>query len=532
MSGIRFLRWPARAAVVCLLLAALACSIGTIQAARPTVAILSPQPGAILPVGEEIGVLSVAAVSDARGIVRVELWADNQLMHLQTINPPATSFTSSQPWTPTSPGDHTLNVRVYNMADERSDAGVTITAVEAGAATTPGALPTPFPTATPTASATPVPTETATATATPTPTDTPTPTATGTPTPTATPRIPMLTVLTPLNVRTGPSTDYPAIGQLAQGAVVFITGRSPDGTWWEIVFPPNTAGRGWVSGKPQYSYAVNTEAVPVVVPPPPPPTATPTPAPRREPPVIYNFWADRYVINQGEQTTLHWDLANAQAAYLRYEGHEEGVVAPGSKTVDPEHTTTYTLYTYNANGATERQLTIVVNPPAGPAGIVLDLVAAAPFATWSSGLGANPLPFGADGDPRGYAEWRDYALLQDGSQPIRVLLTVPQAVDNGNIAGTFTLPRPIQPGDHFRARLGFLHGAAGRVTFVLAALGGSLSGPNLLATLDAAATDGGLHNADVDLGSVVGATQLTLGVLASGPSYQAWAVWVDARVER
>jgi hypothetical protein len=127
--------------------------------------------------------------------------------------------------------------------------------------------------------------------------------------------------------------------------------------------------------------------------------------------------------------------------------------------------------------------------------------------------------------------WRDGILLQDGSRTGRVLETIPQWVENGTIEGTYVLPRPIQPGDWFRAWVGFPQGARGRVTFVVAAQGGSLAGTTLLAAVDASGTERTLHRVDLDLSSVTGATNLTLGVLAHGSYVEAWGIWVNPRVE-
>ena len=130
------------------------------------------------------------------------------------------------------------------------------------------------PTETPTPSATP--TETLAPTWTPTPAATPTPTSTMTPTPTV--GVPLVTALVDLNVRSGPGVEYPRIGALMKGQSARVTGRSPDLMWWQIVYPPDPSGRGWVSGRPQYTSAANVDNVPIVSPP-PLPTATPTPTP-------------------------------------------------------------------------------------------------------------------------------------------------------------------------------------------------------------------------------------------------------------
>jgi hypothetical protein len=188
-----------------------------------------------------------------------------------------------------------------------------------------------------------------------------------------------------LNVRAGPGTEYPAIGGLPAGQSAQVTGKNPEGTWWQIVYPPESGGRGWVSADAKYSTASNAGGVPVVeVPllptytptstgtPTPIPTATPTPTliPSATPipakPTIYTFTADRYTINAGESVTLHWDLANAKVAYLLYDSVQEGVVAPGNKTVSPASTTVYTLLARNDAGDTTAQLTITVNAPPPP----------------------------------------------------------------------------------------------------------------------------------------------------------------------
>ena len=81
-------------------------------------------------------------------------------------------------------------------------------------------------------------------------------------------------------------------------------------------------------------------------------------------PVIYFFQSDHYTITAGQHATLSWDLANAQWAHLRWDSNEDGVVAPGNRTVAPDHTTVYTLIAHNAAGDTMAQVTITVNPAA------------------------------------------------------------------------------------------------------------------------------------------------------------------------
>ena len=60
---------------------------------------------------------------------------------------------------------------------------------------------------------------------------------------------------------------------------------------------------------------------------------------------------------------MRWDLSNAEAAYLRYNNQEEGVIAPGSKVVAPDRDTVYTLIARNQAGDTTAQVTIKVGGP-------------------------------------------------------------------------------------------------------------------------------------------------------------------------
>ena len=521
------------AAGASLLLAALACNLIPAAGSKPTVVITFPRPGHNAVEGQEIVVESVSAVADEKGITRIELWADGQLVHSLAVDPPAAAYTASQPWTPAVVGTHVLEIRAYNTDDVSSDPAQVTVAVGEGLAQatligegTPPAPPEPLE-------------------------DTPTPFANGTIPLTPTPSDPtvdqvaagaMVTAQAGLNVRSGPGVEYPPIGGLAEGRSAQIAGKNLEGTWWQIVYPPNSGGRGWVSAKPQYSTAHNVETVPVV-PVPPPPTPTPTPLPTSTPvpsvtpthtavprrPTVYSFTADRYTIHLGQSVVLRWDLADAEFAYLRYGDAKEGIVAPGNKMVNPSSTTTYTLVAGNAAGETTAQLVITVIPLAGPV-VVLDFLTAAPLATWSNG--SDILPWsGSDVDPRGFASWHDDALLEDGSQVSRVLGSYPEWVASGRIVGDFGLPRPIQAGDRFRTRVGFLQGSGGSVKFIVAAMGGTLSSVPVVVAVDDTGSDGLLRTIDADLGPVAGGTIIRLMVEAGPSGGQNQAVWANPRIE-
>ena len=95
---------------------------------------------------------------------------------------------------------------------------------------------------------------------------------------------PQVIILEAVNVRSGPSTEYPSYGVAPVGATGEVIGVSPDGMWWVVRLPTSIApdGQGWVSVS--YVYAINTQNVPVIEPPPqetvlvipPPPAGAPT----------------------------------------------------------------------------------------------------------------------------------------------------------------------------------------------------------------------------------------------------------------
>ncbi len=97
------------------------------------------------------------------------------------------------------------------------------------------------------------------------------------PTVTSSPFGPMATVnldQEQINVRSGPSQDYPIVGVLEQGEKVPALGRSVGGDWVEIVYPVVDGGVAWV-----YAYLVTISGgeLPIIVPPPTPtPQVTPT----------------------------------------------------------------------------------------------------------------------------------------------------------------------------------------------------------------------------------------------------------------
>lgn len=123
------------------------------------------------------------------------------------------------------------------------------------------------------------------ATATAIPSDTPVPVSptsasTATPMPptaSPTPQQPRVHADSSVNVRGGPGTAYPIVGQLKADQEVDIIGRNASGDWWQITW--GGQGQAWVAGVVVNVLGpIDTVAQTRNIPP-PPPTSTPAPPP-------------------------------------------------------------------------------------------------------------------------------------------------------------------------------------------------------------------------------------------------------------
>jgi uncharacterized protein YraI len=81
---------------------------------------------------------------------------------------------------------------------------------------------------------------------------------------------PTATVLQAVNVRSGPSTDYPTYGIAPAGAIAPVVGISEDGLWWVIKISVDLSpeGQGWVSA--DFVEVTGGEDAPVIPDPPAP----------------------------------------------------------------------------------------------------------------------------------------------------------------------------------------------------------------------------------------------------------------------
>ena len=186
--------------------------------------------------------------------------------------------------------------------------------------------------------------------------------------PTPAPQVPYAVVIAPagVNVRTGPGTQYPVLAVAPFNTKGVISGKSADGQWWVTPLQGAT-NQGWVSA--DYVKTYNTDNVPVVQapPPPPPPTATPVPTAAPAPVQLQlAFWADQTTINQGQCTTLRWQVENVKAVYVypsdaNYKDYP--VTGEGSRQVCPSTTTTYHMRVELTDGSAQvLDVTITVLP--------------------------------------------------------------------------------------------------------------------------------------------------------------------------
>lgn len=123
-------------------------------------------------------------------------------------------------------------------------------------------LPSNLPTETPTLA--PITPSSTQATSTSAPTLTPLPSNTAPPTATFTPSVPVASPKeVAVNCRLGPGTSWIVLSGLSVGTSSQITGKSSDGSWWQIIDPLSSGRRCWVSASVTNT-AGNVGGVPVV----------------------------------------------------------------------------------------------------------------------------------------------------------------------------------------------------------------------------------------------------------------------------
>ena len=150
-------------------------------------------------------------------------------------------------------------------------------------------------------------------------------------------------------------------------------------------------------------------------------------------------------------------------------------------------------------------------------------------AQWFNGTVTLPCP-GTDGDARGFALSVANPVLENGVTDFRPgLLTVPQNINNGQIAG-FYPAITVQSGDHFQATINCQFGATD--CFVILRLDAGLpTGVTQNLGTFAEKYDGLYTPVDIDLSSLAGKdVKFTFTVLANGPASGDRAMWVGAKI--
>jgi hypothetical protein len=180
------------------------------------------------------------------------------------------------------------------------------------------------------------------------------------------------------------------------------------------------------------------------------------------------------------------------------------------------------------NGTQGRSFFVDIKVAVTSAGF--DMHTRATEATWASAAGGLTFP-GTDGDTKGFAMYRNSQALEDSSNPTKILLMHPQAVNNGEITGIYR-SYTVVTGEHFKSRIGFLGACdGGDVIFLLKYReAGVLKDPPLGRWSDTC--DGAMKDVDVDLKDIAGKTvEFALIVQANGSATGDKAVWVSPRIE-
>jgi len=236
--------------------------------------------------------------------------------------------------------------------------------------------------------------------------------------------------------------------------------------------------------------------------------------------VIEYFRANLATVTWDTCASLEWGAAGNAATVTVDQGIGTLATTPGSQQVCPAQTTTYVMTAVGPGGTATASVTVTRQSSTFYrfADHLCD-------ASWTSGAGQLPCP-GNDVDQAGCVQSVATMALEDGVFWAASFRTNPQWVDDGWIMGSFLLPGPIQPGDRFEARVGFLQGAgAADVKFVLVCGDAEL-------WQAAKGYTGSLLDVSVDLGQCAASDRLGLRVLANGSSQQDWAVWVSPTIVR
>ena len=160
-----------------------------------------------------------------------------------------------------------------------------------------------------------------------------------------------------VNVRSGPSTDYPAFGSLAAGTALTVVGRNGTTTWYVVDY---NGRQGWVANS-VVQISGPCGALPFVADPPLPATATPQPTATPSGPTVdfRSTVGDGVTYPSGTCFTFYWTVTNVQAVF--FDG--VGVAGSGQQEKCPTTSRNYTLrVTYNDGSIHEFSIPVGITP--------------------------------------------------------------------------------------------------------------------------------------------------------------------------
>jgi hypothetical protein len=350
---------------------------------QPATKIDSPASNSTVTAGKELVVQSTS--DDPRGIVQVDLLVDGLVVRSdQAPDGSQTSYTVIQKWTAAGEGSHTVSVEAVNkdkVVGNRASIAIDVVAVPTPARKTPTVAPTTAPTQAVTGTVAP----TAAPTASPAATQ-PAPTATATAVPPS--PVPCRNVATFLSETIPDGAQFQPGQPFSKSWTVRNDGNCPWNNAYRLIWTggeqmsnvnavvlPATAPGGaatltiamtapvtpgshagqWQLRDPRGAAFTTAPVLTVNI-----VTVAPTPLPCI--PVISSFSADQTTIHRGDSTTLRWGPVSS-ADGVQIDNGIGGVATPGSATVAPNQTTTYTLSANCGGNTRSAQVTVNVIQP-------------------------------------------------------------------------------------------------------------------------------------------------------------------------
>ncbi len=355
---------------------------------KPVVSIGSPAHGTNVNLGQEVLVQVIAA--DTNGIARVELWVDGALVTMSEPTSTQTTHSAILRWTPTVVGAHMLMAKAINASGITSDPmAITVNVV---APTTPTVPPTSN--TTPTAPTTVAPTQIP---LTPAACENNAIFVEHVTVPDSTNWMPGQAFNKIWRVRNtgtciwGPGYELVFVGGEAMTtqttSIVPVTAPGATADTLIAMVAPTTSGshsgqwrlRDTKTGLFGATMNVTINVLGSTQTQPQPPQPLPPDCPGA--PVIASFGANPATITTGQSTTLSWGKVNNATSAAIDQGIG-GIATPGSTTVKPATTTTYTLSATGCGGTATKQVTVTVtgfNASALPTLQMMTLVPIVPF---------------------------------------------------------------------------------------------------------------------------------------------------------